>query len=211
MTSISSTPPGFGIANMIQQASTTTSTASLPGVSGLLQTAAGSGGMFGALSGTGSTMNFVNPLTILGGGAASGSLQTIMNQQKITNAKNHIFTTVAAHITTLEKGRKPSADWEKVAAYAMQSGQPLSISLDKKGQVQAMPQGQSDLSKYNIAQQGELQTAGAKTAPHGHFARGVGHLVTRDGDGLENGAAHLFLGVFVEEAEVVGVATLGMR
>ncbi len=165
MTTISSSAPGYGIATMIQQAtsSPTSSAASLPGLSGLIQSAAGSsGGIFGAIGGTNVPTNTVNIFASLGGTSSSGdtSIQGVLQQQKITAQTNSIFANVAAHVTAMQSGRyQPKADWEKVTDYAAQTGQPVVVSLNSKGQVQALPQSQADLSRYNIDQQKQLQQA----------------------------------------------------
>ncbi len=161
MTSISSSQSTYTIANMIQQSSSTTTTASLGGVAGLLQGASGSsGGILGAISGTGSTTAMINPLTILAGSSGGGSIQTILNQQKVTQQTNAIYTNVATRLDAMQKGQYTAkADWEKISSYAMKTGQPLAISLDSKGQIQALPQSQADLSKYNLAQQNQLTQA----------------------------------------------------
>jgi hypothetical protein len=163
VTSISSSLPAYGIANMLQQATATSSSSStLSGVAGLLQGASGaSTGMFGAISGTAATTNIIDPLTILGGNSSTGgSIQSILNQQKVTSQTNSIYTNVANRLTAMQNGQyQAQADWEKVADYAMQTGQPVAISLDSKGQVQALPQSQADLSKYSTAQQNQLYQA----------------------------------------------------
>lgn len=135
------------------------------GIAALLQASNGSSasGLFGAISGnvaTSSTatnlFNAISPGSTSGGGSIDGLLQ----QQKITKAKNSIFANVAQRLDALQAGTyKPKSDWEKVAAYAMETGQPVAISLDSKGQVQAVPQAQSDLSKYNLHQQNQLVDA----------------------------------------------------
>ena len=161
MTTISS--GGYNVATMIQQATSTTTSTSLPGISGLLQGAVGtSGGIMGALSGSSTTTNSVNVLSALpgGGGSSGSSIQSILNQQKVTAQTNSIYANVAAHVTALQNGQiQPTNDWEKVTDYAAQTGQPVVITLDSKGQVQALPQSQADLSKYNIDQQQQIQQA----------------------------------------------------
>jgi hypothetical protein len=164
MSTISATPPGFGIATMIQQASaaSSTSSATLSGISGLIQGAVGSsGGIMGAIAGT-NVNNTVNIFTALGASSSTSgsSIQGVLDQQKVTSQTNAIFTNVAARITAMQKGSlQPTADWEKVTDYAAQTGQPVVVSLNSKGQVQAVPQSQADLSQFNVQQQNQLQQA----------------------------------------------------
>ncbi len=97
MTTISSSPTGYGVASMIQQATATvgsaagtiagtTTTSTLSGVAGLLQGTSGANtGIFGAISGTAATNNAVNIFSALG---ANSSIQTILKDRQAAKPVN---------------------------------------------------------------------------------------------------------------------------
>ncbi len=123
---------------------------------GLLQSAGSTSAMNNAITGqTKSTGQ--NVFDTIRPGSANQSISGILQQQKGTNQKNKIYANIATRLDYMQKGQyKPNADWEKVAYYAMQTGQPVVTYLDTKGKVQAQPQSQSDISKFNLPQQTKL-------------------------------------------------------
>ena len=155
------TSSGYGIGNLVLTAATGKANSTSSGVAGMLETsqttakASSSGAsMFDALSGSSSSSGMSNIFDLLGSGGANSSIATILQQQKVTTQTNKIFTSVAQRLDAIQAGTiQPSADWEKVAAYGMQTGQPIAVSLDKKGQIQVTLQSQSDLSKFSAGQQ----------------------------------------------------------
>jgi len=126
---------------------------------GLLQSAGSSSAMNNAITGqTKSTGQ--NVFDTIRPGSANQSISDILQQQKGTNQKNKIYADIALRLDYMQKGQyKPKADWEKVAAYAMQTGKPMVAYIDTKGKVQAQPQSDSDLSKFNLPQQTKLFNA----------------------------------------------------
>jgi len=170
MTTITPTSSAYNIGTLIQTASGVTSTTPA-GVAGMLETSrsststSSSSNMFTALSGGSDSTGLTNIFDVLNPGGAGSSIASILQQQKVATQTNKIFTAVAQRLTALQSGQvQPSADWEKIAAYGMQTGQPVAVSLDSKGQVQAAPQAQADLSKFNAAQQRTLTTTMADIA-----------------------------------------------
>ena len=155
---VSITSSSYGVTNLLQVAASGTRGTTSTGVAGLLQnsqaTTTSSSSMFDALSGSGSMSAQSNIFDVLNPGGAGSSISSILQQQKVTTQKNQIYTTVAQRLAALQAGSlQPSANWEKVAAYSMQTGQPMTVALDSKGQVQVTPQAQADLSKFNAGQQ----------------------------------------------------------
>jgi hypothetical protein len=152
------------IASILQSSSTSTSSSSsstTSGIAGLLQTASSGGSsIFGAINGTSSTTASTGIFNILSPGSSTTSIQSLLQQQKYTTQKTALYTNIAQRLTVIQNGSyTPKSDWEKVAGYAMQTGQPLAISLDSKGAIQATPQSQADLSQFNIQQQSQLTSA----------------------------------------------------
>lgn len=106
----------------------------------------GTEALFGALTGTGST----TPKTA----------QAVLQEQRITQARNGIFADAGQRLTYIQEGTyEPKTEWEKVAGYLMAKGRPVVISLDSAGQVQAEAQADADLSKYNVHEQAVLLRA----------------------------------------------------
>jgi hypothetical protein len=164
MSSISSTSGLSPIAAMLQSSGSaaTTTTSTLTGIAGLMQTAnSGSSGLLDAISGsTTTTSSAAGIFNVLAPGSTTTSIDGLLKQQKYTTQKNALFASIAQRLDYIQKGSyTPKADWEKVAGYAMQTGQPLVVSLDSKGAVQATPQAQADLSQFNSQQQKQLNQA----------------------------------------------------
>ena len=92
---------------------------------------------------------------------SESSLTTLLNQQTATTKQNQLYYDAAERVGYMQAGTyDPSADWEKVAAYAAQTGQPVVISINSStGNLEANTQADSDLSRYNKAQQAALQSA----------------------------------------------------
>ena len=178
MVSILPTPAGTGVASLLQQSNSGSSSGMFNAISGNVATDSTSTNLFNAISGnattsstsTNSTSSTSNLFGAISGKASStGTTPTtidgLLQQQKITTQKNAIYANVATRLDAMRAGTyTASADWEKVASYAMQTGQPVAVSLDDKGQVQALPQSQADLSKYNPQQQKMLTNAMADIA-----------------------------------------------
>jgi hypothetical protein len=127
----------------------------------VLQSGGSGSSLFNAIAGKGSAKSSADGIfDILSPGATSKSIDEILNGQKSTSSTNSKLTEVAQRLTYMQEGRyDPTADWEKVAAYAMQTGQPLVVTLNGQGQVEANTQTDSDLSRYNTRQQADLLDA----------------------------------------------------
>ena len=145
MVSVTSTPAGTGIASMLQSVGSSSSSTAL----------------YSAISGSGSTDKTATKLfNSICPGSTTSSIDDLLTQKKVATQKNAIFANVATRLTAMQAGTyTASADWEKVASYAMETGQPVAITLDSKGQIQAVTQSQADLSTYNVQQQKQLTAA----------------------------------------------------
>lgn len=112
-----------------------------------------SGDLFGALSGTSGATAGDALFQALGGKGKQQNVETILHEQKITNAKNGIYVNMAQRIGYIQEDKlTPSSDWEKIAGYAMKTGQPMVGFIDADGLPQVQLQAESDLSKYNPQQ-----------------------------------------------------------
>ena len=142
MVGITSNPTGMGAISLLQASG------------------AGSSGMFNAISGGPTASAGPNIFDTIAPNSANASVGSILQQQKVTNSKNGIFANVAQRLDYIQQGKyQPKSDWEKVAGYAMQTGQPMVAYIDSKGKVQAQPQSEADLSKYNPQQQTKILNA----------------------------------------------------
>lgn len=129
-----------------------------PNIGSLLGGMGGSS-LFSAISGGGSTGVLSGLLNAISGGDGLSTDQLLAKQQ-VDQKRNGILTEVANRLSYIQSGQlEPSADWEKVAAYSMETGQPMVAYLNDRGQVEAMPQSDSDLSRYNTMQQNQLYDA----------------------------------------------------
>lgn len=118
-----------------------------------------SSSLFSAISGGGSSTSSDGLLNAISGGSGQ-NINQLLNQQQYNQKRNGILTEVANRMGYIRSGQlEPSSDWEKVAAYAMETGQPMVASLNDKGQVEATPQADSDLSRFNPMQQKLLYEA----------------------------------------------------
>ncbi|CAA7617357.1 hypothetical protein MCP1_20190 [Candidatus Terasakiella magnetica] len=94
------------------------------------------------------------------GSATPKTTEGILQEQRITQARNGIYTNAGQRLAYIKAGTyQPKAEWEKVAGYLMAKGQPVVVTLDSAGQVQAQAQAEADLSKYNVQQQAVLLRA----------------------------------------------------
>lgn len=134
------------------------------GIASLLgELGSGGSGMFSAISGGGQGTNRATSAlqSLAGGGTgASKDVDSIVRQQKTEQTRNRIYSDAALRLGYMQEGRyDPKADWEKVAAYAMETGQPVTVSLSSSGRIEAVPQSDSDLSRFGLAQQKQLAQA----------------------------------------------------
>ena len=112
-----------------------------------------------AIAGTASTdTSATNLFNTICPGSTSSTVDGILSAKKAETSKNNIFANVAQRLGAMQAGTyTASDDWEKVASYAMQTGQPVQITLNSKtGKVEAAPQNEADLSKFNVQQQNKL-------------------------------------------------------
>lgn len=134
-------------------------------ISGLLSGISGGGasGMFAAISGGGQSTNQATATlqSLAGGGTGSAKdIGSLTRQQKTDQARNRMYSEAALRMSYMQQGRyDPVADWEKVASYAMQTGQPVTVSLNSQGRLEAVTQADSDLSRFSVAQQKQLSQA----------------------------------------------------
>ena len=130
----------------------TAANTSAQGVSSLLQQSnTDSADLFSTLAGTNGGGSNEALFGALGGAnGAPQSVQSILNAQKVNNSKNDIYNNAAQRIAAIQAGNyTPTADWEKVAGYAMAKGKPVVVSIDNTGNVQAQLQSESSLAKFN--------------------------------------------------------------
>lgn len=93
-------------------------------------------------------------------GSAEQAIKAIIQQGDYTNQKNSYLSNVAKNLSAVISGQiKPETDWQKVGVYLAQTGNPLSITLDEKGQLQVTSQASSDLAKFSDAQKNRLYDA----------------------------------------------------
>ena len=133
---------------------TTTSSANTwaQGAAALLaQSNTDSADLFSTLAGTNGGGSNEALFGALGGAnGAPQSVQTILNAQKVNNSKNDIYNNAAQRLAAMQAGNyTPTADWEKVAGFAMAKGKPVVVSIDTTGNVQAQLQSESSLAKFN--------------------------------------------------------------
>jgi len=129
----------------------------------LLQSAASSSSnssLFSAINGQSSSTTATNLFQAICPGSGT-SLDSLLSQQNTTSKQNALYYEAAQRVTYMQEGKyDASADWEKVTAYAMQTGQPVTVSINSStGNLEANTQADSDLSRYNKAQQAKLQSA----------------------------------------------------
>ncbi len=132
--------------------SITSANATAQGISALLQQSnSDSSDLFSTLAGTNSGGANAALFSALGGGDGSPqSIDSILQQQKVNNSKNDIYNNVAQRLAGIQAGTyTPTSTWEQVAGYAMAKGNPVVVSLDSSGQIQAQLQSESTLSKFN--------------------------------------------------------------
>ena len=139
---------------------TSISNSTASGALSLLRSAnSGSSGLMDAIGGTASTDTSASALfNAICPGSTSNSIDSILNSGKTDTSKLNIFTNIASRLSAMQAGSyTASSDWEKVASYAMQTGQPVDISLNSKtGSPQATTQNESDLSQFNKQQQTKI-------------------------------------------------------
>lgn len=129
------------------------------GIGSLLGGLGGSSALFGAISGASSSNSADGLLNAISGGKGE-SIDQLLQNQKVDKQRNNIMTEVANRLTYIQEGRlEPTSEWEQVSAYAMETGQPLVVGINDKGKVEAVPQGDADLSRYTPAQQAQLYEA----------------------------------------------------
>ncbi|MEI6558766.1 MAG: hypothetical protein WCO00_10190 [Rhodospirillaceae bacterium] len=132
------------------------------GALSLLNSMGSSSGVFGALSGAGTSTS--PTISALGVSASSGnaaqSIQQLTRNQSIQTQRNNIYRIISDRINAVATGQlEPSADWEKLGGYYAATGKPFVISLDTKGQPVITPQEQMDASRYSVSQRTKLGQA----------------------------------------------------
>ena len=140
---------------MVTSISTYTASSALQ----LLRSSSTNSGLQDAIGGTTSTdTTATNLFNAICPGSATATVDSILNAKKTLTSQTNIFTNVAQRLSAMQAGTyTASDDWEKVASYSMQTGQPVQITISSKtGKVEASPQNQADLSKFNVQQQTKL-------------------------------------------------------
>lgn len=140
---------------MVTSISTYTASSTLQ----LLRSSSTNSSLQDAIAGTASTdTTATNLFNAICPGSTSSTIDGILNTKKTETSKNSIFANVAQRLSAMQAGTlTASDDWEKVASYAMQTGQPVQITLNSKsGKVEAATQNEADLSKFNVQQQNKL-------------------------------------------------------
>ncbi len=128
-----------------------------------------SGSLFDSLSGTSGPASGDALFSALGGKKGPQSIDSVLHEQKVTNARQNIFANIAQRLDYIQQEKyTPSTDWEKVAGYAMKTGRPMVGFIDSSGQPQVQLQIDADLSKYNPQQLTKLLEAMEDVALLGH-------------------------------------------
>lgn len=128
----------------------------------LMQSAGGAAsGLFGTLQGRSTGISNTGLFNALSGKAGgTQSIDSLLQEQKVTTSRNGIFAEVAQRLAYIQQGAyQPKEDWEKIAGYAMQKGQPVMAYINDSGSVSADLQYNTDLSKFNTQQQERLLQA----------------------------------------------------